>query len=74
MKITDYCYRIEGEYIVFVPIVEIVTEPANMITLTAFRIVNTYRINLKFWKALKECVFVLSKVLPKNYYAKFQSI
>ncbi|MFZ4591611.1 MAG: hypothetical protein ACOYN6_11470 [Ignavibacteria bacterium] len=62
MKITEYCYRIERDFIVFVPIVEIVTEPADMHALTAFRIVNTYRINLKLWKAFKECVFENSAV------------
>jgi len=57
VKIKDYYYTFERNNIVFRPEVDNETEPTDKLMLTAFRIVNTYRINLKLWHTLLDCVF-----------------
>lgn len=57
MKIKDYLFTVEEDNIVFRPEVESETEPADKLMLTAFRIVNTYKINLKLWQTMMDCVF-----------------
>lgn len=57
MKIRAYNDAVEGEYIVFRPIVGSDNETAETIALVAFRIINTYRVNLKLWKAITDCIY-----------------
>jgi len=57
MKIKEYIYTVEGDNLVFRPEFENDTKPADEISLTAYRILNTYKINLKLWDAMMDCVF-----------------
>ena len=70
MKIKSYYYHYERNNIVFEPEVEKETESEDGLMLTAFRIANTYRINLKLWKAFKECVFENSAVEKTEFGSK----
>lgn len=64
MKITDYDCTIEGGNIVFRPTVESDNEIGETVALTAFRIINTYRINLYLWEAIIDCI--VAKIVVDN--------